>query len=74
MVDLQEERRKEGDKRFPIFFYSLFFMSNATIRVVHLFEKLPRIVINFFFHRFQADRLYERSSGMQRLVETLLYD
>lgn len=48
-----KEGRLEGDKRFPIFFF-IFYEQRNMVRVIHL-SKLPRIAINFFFHRFEAD-------------------
>lgn len=67
----EERERKEGWKETNVFlFFFIFYEQRNTVRVIHL-SKLPRIAINFFFHRFEADWSFERSSGVQRLVKHL---
>lgn len=67
----EERERKEGWKETNVFlFFFIFYEQRNMVRVIHL-SKLPRIAINFFFHRFEADWSFERSSDIQRLVKHL---
>lgn len=67
----REKRRGKGRKETNVFlFFFIFYEQRNMARVIHL-SKLPRIAINFFFHRFEADWSFERSSGVQRLVKHL---
>lgn len=67
----EERERKEGWKETNVFlFFFIFYEQRNMARVIHL-SKLPRIAINFFFHRFEAHWSFERSSGVQRLVKHL---